>query len=445
MANPGYVRSTDGSNGDNGSTWALANATLGGAMADQSAGDRIWISQSHAETSASNTTITCPGSLASPCQMLCGNDAAEPPTALASTATITTTSTADLFVDGNFYCYGVSFFSNHYIWLSGGTAPQIQQFDNCAFRLTGSSGEFIWLSNGGFQDNGIIRWTNCNVRFGATGQGIFATGRMEWIGGSVLSGGTSPTNLFLNGAFRTYQGKFLISGVDLSNLGTSTNLFLAGDQQVDGVIRNCKLPASWNGVLISGTQTAGSRYAMYNCDSGDTNYRLWVEDFSGSIKSETTIIRTGGANDGTTGLSWKMVTAANAEYPVIHLESPEIVIWNETTGSSVSVTAEIVHDSAGAGSGSKFQDNEIWIDVQYLGTSGYPLGTVITDCKADVLASAANQTDSTETWTTTGLTTPVKQKLSVSFTPRKKGFIHAKIVMAKASKTCYVCPKIAVA
>jgi len=37
MANPGYVRSTDGSNADNGSTWALANADLAGAMADHAA------------------------------------------------------------------------------------------------------------------------------------------------------------------------------------------------------------------------------------------------------------------------------------------------------------------------------------------------------------------------------------------------------------------------
>jgi hypothetical protein len=41
MANPGYVRSTDGSDADNGSTWALANATLAGAMTDAAAGDRI--------------------------------------------------------------------------------------------------------------------------------------------------------------------------------------------------------------------------------------------------------------------------------------------------------------------------------------------------------------------------------------------------------------------
>lgn len=184
---------------------------------------------------------------------------------------------------------------------------------------------------------------------------------------------------------------------------------------------------------------------MHNCDSGDTNYRLWVEDYAGSVKHETTIVRTGGASDGTTTISWRMATTANAEYPVVLMCSPEIVAWNDTTGSSVTATIEIVHDSMGAGSGSKFQDDEIWLEVMYLGTSGFPLGSWIRDCKADVLAAATNQDDSTETWTTTGLTTPVKQKLSVTITPQEKGFIHARVVMAKASKTCYICPKLTVA
>lgn len=175
---------------------------------------------------------------------------------------------------------------------------------------------------------------------------------------------------------------------------------------------------------------------MYNCDSGDTNYRIWTEALAGSVVSETTIVRSGGASDGTTSLSWKMVSNANAEYPLLQLESPEIVRWNETTGSSITVTVETITDNV------TLTDDECWLEVQYLGTSGFPLGTFISDAKADVLATAANQTTSSETWTTTGLTTPVKQKLSVSFTPQEKGFIHAVVKLARASTTVYVCPKL---
>ncbi len=177
---------------------------------------------------------------------------------------------------------------------------------------------------------------------------------------------------------------------------------------------------------------------MHNCDDGDTNYRLWVEDYAGSIKQETTIVRSGGASDGTTSLSWKMVSSANAEYPLIVLDSPEIVQWNDTTGSAITVTVEIITDNV------TLTDAECWLEVQYLGTSGYPLSTFISDAKADVLATAANQTTSTETWTTTGLTTPTKQKLSVTFTPQEKGFLHAVVKLALLSTTVYVDPLLVV-
>lgn len=152
--------------------------------------------------------------------------------------------------------------------------------------------------------------------------------------------------------------------------------------------------------------------------------------------SETTLVRTGGSSDGTTALSWKVVSDTTATFnrPFI---TPEIVQWNETTGSSVTATVEILRDSA-----TNLTDAEVWLEVMYLGTSGYPLGTWISDCKADFLASEADQTTSSETWTTTGMSNPNEQKLSVSFTPQEKGFVHARVCVAKASATLYVCPKV---
>lgn len=222
----------------------------------------------------------------------------------------------------------------------------------------------------------------------------------------------------------------------MSNCSAGVHLFSASNHR--GMIRNGKLPASWTGALTTGTLLAGARYEMHNCDDGDTNYRLWVEDYAGSIKQETTIVSSGGASDGTTSLSWKMASSANAEYPLIVLDSPEIVQWNDTTGSAITVTVEIITDNV------TLTDAECWLEVQYLGTSGYPLSTFISDAKADVLATAANQATSTETWTTTGLTTPTKQKLSVTFTPQEKGFLHAVVKLAKASTTVYVDPLLVV-
>lgn len=440
-----YVRSTDGSNADNGTTWALAKATLAGADAKpDAAGDTIYVSQAHAESTASAVSLNFAGTPATPSKVLCGNDAAEPPTALATTATVTTTSNATLSLAGSFYCYGITFTADEATTLAAdaGGVGVAQEYKNCSFRTTnaGSAGSFFFAGANNYTPR--LRLTDCTLKFNATGQKCFVFCAVDIDGGSIVSGSSTPAYLFTFGTDRT-QGRLLVSGFNFSNLSSSMVLCNgAGVGTGTMIFRSCKLPASWSGTLITGTIPGpGARYEMHNCDSGDTNYRLWIQDYAGSIKQETTIVRTGGASDGTTSLSWKMATSANAEYPHIRLVSPENAIWNDTTGSSKTLTVEIVHDSQGAGTGSRFRDDEIWLEAMALTTSGFPLGAWSADCKADVLATAADQTDSSETWTTTGLTTPVKQSLSVTFTPQEKGPIIWRVVMAKASKTVYVCPK----
>jgi hypothetical protein len=227
----------------------------------------------------------------------------------------------------------------------------------------------------------------------------------------------------------------LISGCDFSNLDATVHLVLSTAQGFF-TFRNCKLPASWSGSLYSAAPAiAITRAELYNCDSGDTNYRLWIEDYYGSIKHETTLIKTGGASDGTTGLSWVMASSANAdEFSYAALISGEIVKWNETL-SAITVTVDILHDSV-----TNLQNDEIWLEVQYLGTSGFPLSLFVSDGMVDILATPADQTDSSSTWTTTGMTNPNTQQLNVTFTPAEKGFIHATVHVAKASYVVYIDP-----
>lgn len=200
------------------------------------------------------------------------------------------------------------------------------------------------------------------------------------------------------------------------------------------------MPASWSGVLnSSATPGAATVCEMFNCDSGDTVYRYRKTTRFGNIQDETTLVRTGGASDGSTTYSLKVVSTADSEYPVAFIDTPEIVKWNDTTGSAITATVEILFDSATA-----LNDDEVWLEVMYLGTSGVPLASFISDAKADVLATAAAQTSSSVTWTTTGMSNPNKRSLDVTFTPQEAGFIHAVVKLAKASTTIYVDPLITV-
>jgi hypothetical protein len=106
--------------------------------------------------------------------------------------------------------------------------------------------------------------------------------------------------------------------------------------------------------------------------------------------------------------------------------------WNETTGSSMTVSAEVATDNV------TLTDSEAWIEVEYLGTSNLPLSTFATDQISDpIFGTPANQTSSSVTWNNVP-GTPVKQVLtSPSFTPQEKGIIRARVVLAKASTVVY--------
>lgn len=439
MANR-YVRSTDGSDADNGSTWALADATLTGSAAGDSAGDVVYVSDNHSESTASALSFAWAGTATSPTRVLCGDDAAEPPTALATTAIVAATGANSItFITsavGYVYYYGLTFragsgASSSSGFLSGGVCV----WEGCGIEIvTTAASQYTNLASG---SSAFGRAVNCAFKFAAATQGLAVSsgGNLSIIDGSIASGGTSPTSFLIGAAAN--GAKVQVSGFDFSNADAAINMSDQAGTNITVKFIDCKLPASWSGSLHSGTPAVGAVFEMFNCDSGDTNYRYRRATQCGTMQEETTIIRTGGASDGTTGLSYKMVSNANAEYPMLTLDSPEIVRWNDTTGSSITATIEFVHDSATA-----LKDDEVWMEVRYLGTSGTPLALFVNDCKADVLAAAADQTDSSETWTTTGMANPNTRKMSVSFTPNERGFIHAVVKLAKASTTVYFCPRV---
>jgi hypothetical protein len=436
-----YVRSTDGSDADDGTTWALAKSTLTGMAVIDTAGDRIFVSQVHAESTGALVSLAWAGTLAAPTRIICGDDAAQPPTAVATTATVTTTgaNAINVFGAGYGYCYGITFLCGTGATtadLSLSTGAGIQSFEQCSFQLvhTAAAGR-INTTN---VNNTTVIVKECTVKFANTAQSLNSPNRSEtrWFGGSILAGSSAITLFFIPAASCVAS----FTGFDLSNAAAAVNLTNSTSANVKFTMRDCKLPASWSGSLNASAPGLGSVYEMHNCDSGDTNYRYIRQTQLGTITSETVIVRTDGEDAGDPKISWKMVSNTNTEFPHETLESAEIVRWNETVGSAITATVEIVHDSQGSGSGSNFTDAEAWLEVLYLGTSGFPLGSFITDRAANILSTPVNQASSTVAWTTTGLTTPVKQKLSVTFTPQEKGYIHAIVHLAGASDTCYVEP-----
>lgn len=439
-----YVRSTDGDDADSGATWALAKATIQGALAVAAAGDRVFVSQAHAQTQASALTLTSAGTATNPIQILCADDSAGPPTSLATTATVTTTGANSLTIAGSIYCYGIKFaamtgFSAGALNVNS-TAGHVQEYDHCALGMNSTSTSTLLIQFGAAAlttTPSLTLLRDTNLSYGHVNHRIsVAHGSVVWKGGSLVGAATTTLAVFGSSG----RGGILdVSGVDLSAADQFLNLssFGTGAGASTLTLSNCKLPASWAGAL--GSYRPGCSVAMFNCDSGDTNYRFETLT-PGTLTQDTAVYRTGGASDGTTPISWRMAAGGSGtKYPVLTIDTPKIAVWNETIGSAITATLEVVTD------GVTLTDADCWIEVQYPGTSGSTKSTFVADVKASPLASAADQASSAAAWTTTGLASPVKQKLSVTFTPQEKGPVVAIVRLAKPSTTVYVDPDLVLA
>ncbi|WP_426442403.1 hypothetical protein [Bradyrhizobium genosp. P] len=225
-------------------------------------------------------------------------------------------------------------------------------------------------------------------------------------------------------------------GIDLSALGSGKTIF-GSFGTVTGAVTasliNCKLNAS---VTVGGNPTtqAGS-YFVHNCDSGATNTRNEVYAFEGTETTELTMVRGGGASDGTTAAARKIVTTANAKFKDPYSASP-IAIWNETVGSSITMTLFGIW-----GGGPVPNNDDFWIEADYLGSSSQPISSRATSSKSDPLAAGSALSSNSSSWG--GSTTAFKT--SVTITPQLKGYIYVTPKMAKASTTLYVDPKLMVA
>lgn len=410
------------------------------------AGDTVWVASDHSETqSASANAIVASGTQAKPSYIYCGNAAASLPLTVSDITTGAAidnsyVSTVANTVGGNAYINGVKFSTSgtgtSNINLGNSSGQAILTFVNCTFDLatTGTSARIVLFSGSGALAD--IMFDNCTVKFNNTSQGLSGntssnSGTFTWKNTGIIlaTGSAVPTTLYTN------YGRIIWTGLDLSSFGSGKTLVnfnqLYGGNSNAQLI-NCKLGAS---VTVASTpNTAAGRdtsVMVINSDSTNTNYQNQKYAYGGTLTPETTIVRTGGATNGTTASSWKIVTTANSNW-VFPFECFPISIWNSTTGSNVTLTVYGIWGGA-----SVPNNDDIWMEVDYLGSSSVPQSTLVTTTKATPISSnAACSSDSSSTWG--GSTT--KFKMSVTVTPQMAGDMYVRVKCAKASTTFYIDP-----
>lgn len=444
-----YYVDSAGDNSD-GLTWAKAFTTFAGAVAAATeSGDIIYVDQGFTNTLAADSIFTFNNHIS----VICSNDKAnEPPQTLGvmgTSAWIGHSSTSySIVLSGAYkvYIYGLTF------RIAGSLGTNISiahnqdgahfELENCYFwsgnTSSSSPGIRIGYSNS-YQHNIYTKLTDCTFRFGATAQYLFISNYCEIVGGSFSAAGSIPTGAI--GISEFYTGGILwMTGTNLSAI--TTGLFRSGGNKA-GVahLSNCQLGS---GVTVLATQTPANKGAanvwLYNCSVGDQHYHLAHYDAFGSMIIDTGIYANDGAKyDGTNGCSWKIITTANCSYYTPYV-SPWIDCYHSGT-SAITPSLEIVR----SGSATAYQDDEVWGEFSYQGTSGYPLATVVSDRK-DLLASAADQTTGAlgaSDWTgESGTSWFGKLNPTASITPAEIGHLRARVCVGEPEITVYVDPTI---
>ncbi len=419
-----YVDST-ATGADNGTSWTDAYPTLVAALAASSSADLLLVEDGHVEVFGSSTTLVFPNDPG--IQVICVDEAAE--TVPKKGAVISTAGNFFIGFNGAAFIFGIAFSANTDADAStvadinignSNAIPHAFVFDNVDFTI-GSTSVTATLDIGESSDSGRYDFIDCSVTFGATGQEIVITRGNIHFQNFSIAGSNAPTSLF-KGSSSASHATVMVENSDLSVNGPTNLLERINGSSLHVVLRNCKLPGSV--VLVTGSVDIWSAdtVEIMNSDSADTNYRYGFNGPMGTVDTETTITRTGGAEHGGTQYSLKMVANASAEFGM-PLESPEFVIWNETIGSSITVTVQIIGSEL-------LQNDDVWLEARYPGTSGFPLGLFATN-RVALLGAPANLPNVATDWDSNPATHQDMQ-LALTLTAEEVGHIHFRIMLHKA-------------
>jgi hypothetical protein len=433
-----YVDSAAGSNTSPYDTWAKAATSLIDAAALAAAGEDIYVASSHAETAASAKAIVFTNSTtAAPIRVVCTDKLATPPLLANMVATptgsVTTTGNNAITVTGCAYIYGLIFSCGTTAaspsLTTGGAIRTDIVYDNCALKLAATSSPLIVFGTATTSVGCRVTLNNTTVRFASITAAIQCISLLDLtiknVASFVDTGGTIPTNLFSTGS--TGGGRVLLEGVDLSGMSTKM-LTIAQANGLQIHLKDCKEPASYSATNGVNTPTSPSS-VIFKSRTGSSGvaYNIEKYDVRGTQLTETTCVRTGGAQVNGTGVAMKITGTSSAKFTA-PFESTPLSINNTTTGASVIVTVY------GYWAGASIPTNEeLWLEISYLGSAATPVATFdVSTRKAQVLSTAATVavTDSS-TWGVGG-TTKFKWAVTLS-SPAPNLAGHLSVVVKSAS------------
>lgn len=432
-----YYIDDGGSNTSPFDTWAKAAPDLPtlDAAVTFAAGDIVYVGHDSVDAySYSGTTNIIGPTSGAPVRIISATQGSSPAAYQKATADqINTGHTYSIQFDGSFVLVGIqaSVASLNMIGDSneenGLYDCQINIGDNDTFTAGTSSGRVdIVDCTFDFSDDGASRSTNVFTASAVNRQG-------NVIGCTFASIGNRTGGI----VDMVTTGGIEISGADFSSLAAGEELAEVGD----GVLymNNCITPSSFT--WITGTWETGGRVTAVNVGPANDPTALFAADYYGTVLSSSTIYRTGGAEAEGTNVSW-LVTTESTCHELGTFRTPWIYGAIASTGSKT-FDLFVVNDTA------DFDDDEVWVEIEFLGTATEAVFSRADDHRASITATPATQTDDTSsTWNGTGPSFTYKQKLSVTATVNVAGLyrarVHVGVASIASSRNFYIDPAVTV-
>lgn len=427
-----YVSSVDGSDSDDGTTWALAKATLkAGIDLATTDGDQVYVDSAHAEAPTAGVTFTFAANI----QVITVNRSTGAATTGASVAGATNNVSLTFLGAKVALIYGISFSVNGTGDVSIlGTDNGSYSFIYCSFITSIGSGSTIII--GTSVGNLFIRFSDCTFTVNNSSAYISTDGAIQFY--DCIFNGSNLTTAFQSLGGR--QKEVIFEGCDLSTYNSTLFGNNTGSTALYKLV-DCKIGSAITVAVFTDPVNESNQHVfLYNCASDDTHYALAHYNAIGETTVSTGIYANDGAvYDGTNRCSWKIVTTANCSYYTPYV-SPWIDCYHSGT-SAITPYLEILR----SGSATAYQDDEVWGEFSYQGTSGSPLAIIVDDAMA-LLGTPADQTTGSldaSGWTGENATSWFgKLNPTSTITPAEIGHLRARVCVGEPSITVYIDPTI---
>lgn len=447
-----FVSAVDGSNADNGTTWALAKQSVAGAIAIAADGDIIVVD--NAGTFAPTAAISWTAGAGAGYAIISATRSGTVSYTPAPGATESVGASSNFFVvtpeaTKGLYIYGMT--------MNGGSNNNAScciltnnsnfsyiYYDTCTFGLksvnastyVGIGPQNVAASRQVFKDCTFT----CTASHTAQFFNLMGAANAEFINPTIsFTGGTKPLKLFVGDSIVGVAfegGNVIVRDGDLSGYNVASGT-LVDQATLNGSITFKNLILSATPTIVSGVAGNSSQVFVRNCDSGNTDYVFQYYSTFGALTADTTVYKNGGASFNSEPVSWKIVTTAacSEQLPFV---TPLLQIWDTSTaGQSPTIS---IAQASGA---TNLTDRNCWMDLDAAASATTTKYTYFTGRNAAPFTGSAVDwaADSGATWT--GLSTPNKQLLSCgTVTPARAGLLQGRMIVAKASTTVYIDAKI---